>query len=103
MEEPATHSDTLTERLLFDRVVRGFVDKWADRIERRMLAEVRRAKGYESGRPRPVWDRGRFVRGLVAAAPDCPAAELADLFDEAIAAARGNPARFRRQLTQRLG
>jgi hypothetical protein len=103
MNEPASHSATLTALLLIDRAVRNFIDKWADRIERRMTAEARRAKGYERGRPKPVWDRDKFVRGLVAASPDCPAAELADLFEQAIAHAHGNPARFRRELERLLG
>jgi hypothetical protein len=86
-----------------DRVVREHKEWWADHVERRMLGNVRRAKGYKTGPPKEVWNRAQFVRGLVAAAPDYPAAELADKFEQAIAEARGNPASFRRRLEELLG
>jgi hypothetical protein len=91
---------------MWNRAVRDFIEKWADRIERRMTAEVRRAKGYKTGAPKPVWNpaqRAKFVRGLVAIDPDYPASQTADLFEEALREAHGNPKRFRRQLERLLG
>jgi hypothetical protein len=86
-----------------DRVVGDHVEWWADHVERRLLGNVRRAKGYNTGPPKPAWDRTKFVRYLAANAPDYgEAAALADKFEAAIAAAHGNPTRFRQELDNRL-
>ena len=86
-----------------DRVVAAHIEWWADHVERRLLGNARRAKGHNTGQPKPAWDRARFVRYLATNAPGYPgAAELADKFEEAIAEAHGNPARFRQELDRAL-
>ena len=84
------------------RAERDYIKKWANRTEARMLAEVRRSKGYKTGAPRPIWDRTRFARGLAAINPDYPSAEAAKLYAQAIAKAHGHPSRFRKQIDELL-
>jgi hypothetical protein len=80
-------------------LVRRHVEWWADHVERRMLGNARRAKGHNVGPAKPPWSRARFLSYLWANAPDyLGAEELADTFERAIAAARGNPSRFRQEI-----
>jgi hypothetical protein len=86
-----------------DRMVANHVDWWADHVQRRLLGNVRRAKGYNTGPPKPAWDRTKFLRNITVNAPDYgEAAALADKFEAAITAAHGNPTRFRQELERRL-
>jgi hypothetical protein len=96
MSKPATHPER-------GRTINAHIEWWADHVERRMLGNVRHAKGHNSGRPKEVWNRAQFLRYIWAKAPDYPGEELADKFEQALAAARGNPARFRRQVERLLG
>ena len=77
------------------RTVKAHVDRWRDRVSRRIHA-------HDPGRP--VWDRKRFLVELWEDCPDCPpreAVELAHAFEAAIAEGRGNRKRFRDALERR--
>jgi hypothetical protein len=84
------------------RAERDYIKKCANKTEARMLGEVRRAKGYKTGVPRPIWDGAKFKRGLEAINPDYPSAAAAELYAQAIAQAHGNPSRFRSQIDELL-
>lgn len=75
-------------------VIRRHFDRWADRVARRIHS-------HDPGRP--PWDRKRFLLELWNDCPDYPGAVgLADAFEAAVAAARGNSARFRQELDRRV-
>jgi hypothetical protein len=79
-----------------DPVVRRHVDRWTELVARRIHA-------HDAGRP--VWDLKRFLCELWEEYPDYPpsgAVDLADVFEAAVTAARGNAARFRQALGRRL-
>ncbi len=83
------------------RTIDEHIEWWTDRVERRMLGNVRHAKGHKTGPPKEVWNRkirAQFLRGAWAIDPDYPAEQEADKLERAIAAARGNPSRFRIEL-----
>lgn len=80
-----------------DEAVRRHVDRWADRVARRIHAH---------DPARPVWDRKRFLLELWADRPDHPprdAVELTDAFEPAVREAHGSAARFRVGLDHQLG
>jgi hypothetical protein len=95
-------STTPKEWRATDRAVHDYLEKCADRTEPRLEGEARRAKGFRVGAPKKPWDRRQFVFGLVAIDPDHPVSETADLFEEALRVARGNPKRFRQELDRLL-
>jgi hypothetical protein len=93
---------TISDEVVPERVRRHF-EHVADRVERRMLGNTRRRKGYDVGEAKPAWDatrdRGRFLSQLWKIAPEYPhAVDAADAFEAAVAAANGNAARFRHEL-----
>jgi hypothetical protein len=99
----ALKSEAATQWRPADKVVREQIGWWADRVERRLLGEARRLKGYKTGESKPPWDRERFLeqfRARVPGHPDGP--ELADKFEAALREARGNPTRFRDELGRLL-
>ena len=76
-----------------DERVKRHVERWADRVSRRMRAH--------DPEHRPVWDRGKFLEELYADVPDLPPADavaLTDRFDRAVREARGSSARFDRSI-----
>jgi hypothetical protein len=76
------------------RTVEGHMRRWRDRVARRMRAR-------DAGRP--PWNRKQFLEQFWTDHPGHPGAvEFADIFEAAIAAARGNPSRFEQELARRL-
>ena len=68
--------------------------RWRDRVVRRLRAR--------DGR-RPPWDRQQFLAEYWEDNAGEPrAVEVADKFEQALAAAHGNPARFEQELDRRL-